>query len=146
MVKQQVLYANTSDRGRRSFFNFSEIWVKFLKKFKLKLSFLHMYLSVKWAAVLCVEELEAWSPYTCWLMTRARLMFLFFKAAIQCLLAQWEMKAECFLPLVLSHNVRNLEKKLHMYSSELWIPKNKLLPWFYSWSCSLSCCLPCQTV
>lgn len=52
MTKQQVFYDNTSGRGRHSFFNFSEIWVKFLKKFKLKLSFVHMYLSVKCAAVL----------------------------------------------------------------------------------------------
>lgn len=88
-----------------SHFNFSEIWVRFLKKFKLQLSFLHVYLSVKWAAILCMEECRAWSPCTGWLMAGAWRMFLFLKAAIQCLLVQWEMKAECFLPLVLSRNL-----------------------------------------
>jgi len=127
-----------------SHFNFSEIWVRFLKKFKLQLSFLHVYLSVKWAAILCMEECRAWSPCTGWLMAGAWRMFLFLKAAIQCLLVQWEMKAECFLPLVLSRNVKNPGKKLHKCGSGLWISKNKLLQWFCLWSCSLSRCLPCQ--
>jgi len=47
-------------------------------------------------------------------MTGARLVVLFFKAAIQGLLATWELKAGCFLPLMLSGKVRNLGKKLHM--------------------------------
>jgi len=36
MVKQQILYANTSGGGRRSFFSFSEIWVKFLKEIQIE--------------------------------------------------------------------------------------------------------------
>lgn len=36
MIKQQVVYANTSGRGRHSFFNFSEIWVKFLKEVQIE--------------------------------------------------------------------------------------------------------------
>lgn len=48
------------------------------------------------------------------MMTRVRLVFLFFKAIIQWLLDEWEMKAECFLPLLLSRKVRHLGKKRHV--------------------------------
>lgn len=76
-----------AEAGRAFFFNFSEIWVKFLKEVQIEAVLCtHVPVSKMCSSSVVGRSWRCGAPALCWMMTRVRLVFFLFKALLHWLL------------------------------------------------------------